>query len=1036
MASPTDFGLQKLTFDYKEDLKSEDFNNIMHQLVPVGVYEGLTLSKVDDATVQVDPGVMFLKDLNKELTVRVETTVADNITGVSASTPYLIVNMDWLNIETWFAKFEPEIWANTTGSIILGKAIYDGVTLVDFDTSLRHTASLSTLESRKEAFLVYPNIVEDNKVNIKGGQAIINNVIVDYPDTPNAVTLSDVTANKRIDVICIDSAGAAQVVEGSQSASPVIPTIPTNFMPIAYVTRDFAVFPTLVKGSDITQIRPDRNSGIELSDTTLNNLSITDSTNSTSKDTGALIIENGGLGVELDSTLGGHLEVNDRIGIGITPSSSSLEISGDFTGTDRDIIELTNTSIISNSTANIAFNCGVSSMGNILLFADEYTANPAFTGKMAMNGESTGGVMLRAVDSAGTITMYTNDSFERLKIDENGNVDIDNNTFYVNATTNRIGIKNNNPQISLHVGDQLSTDMIADNTIALFSGADTYVDIASQDSGTVGSALNLTQLDSTLDNFENMWSIGRGTSLSNNELVFAFGTNKSFGSNTVYSRFDSDINFLKDTYISPQLGLNTTSIRSGNDFEIGTQNDANSRKLALVSGNNLDSAIKFAESDTTDERGFQIKYSGGTNSLDFLTSEGSVFASNLDFTSVRFSIDRGTGNTSITSTTNSTDTTTGALVITGGLGVGDDVNFGGTLDISGITTITDDLVVDTDTLFVDASLDRVGFGTDTPLWDVHFYSGLIVGAHSETDASDKQFRLAGMHFTNAEEPVGGIFIRSDGSENEVNIGGGTNQVNAATNLRFFTASDTTTITGTKRFEIFEDGKIATGGEESPDCLAGGITMLAPTLSGSPYKMITLKHPSVNHGITSISETDTYGSIGAVSQSNGILNIIGLSDGSPYGLKIDGYVDTATTSNTQFGPITLVAGFKSGTSSTAFASNESIVVFRNNSANKHVFKGNGDIYTDTGVVVAFDAENDIKLVEAARNIMAGNDTNKDFELYKDRLEELEILKDGFMSHHKMTQLHLGTFGQLWNMIRGLAGKFDVTETELFEMAKQY
>ena len=42
------------------------------------------------------------------------------------------------------------------------------------------------------------------------------------------------------------------------------------------------------------------------------------------------------------------------------------------------------------------------------------------------------------------------------------------------------------------------------------------------------------------------------------------------------------------------------------------------------------------------------------------------------------------------------------------------VTVGGTLGVTGVTTLSDDLVVDTNTLFVDASANKVGIGTTTP----------------------------------------------------------------------------------------------------------------------------------------------------------------------------------------------------------------------------------------------------------------------------------------------------------------------------------
>jgi hypothetical protein len=62
-----------------------------------------------------------------------------------------------------------------------------------------------------------------------------------------------------------------------------------------------------------------------------------------------------------------------------------------------------------------------------------------------------------------------------------------------------------------------------------------------------------------------------------------------------------------------------------------------------------------------------------------------------------------------TPTTDNIAISPGNLTVTTG-----NTNLGGTLDVTGVTTIVDDLIVDTDTLFVDVSTDRVGINTATP----------------------------------------------------------------------------------------------------------------------------------------------------------------------------------------------------------------------------------------------------------------------------------------------------------------------------------
>lgn len=76
--------------------------------------------------------------------------------------------------------------------------------------------------------------------------------------------------------------------------------------------------------------------------------------------------------------------------------------------------------------------------------------------------------------------------------------------------------------------------------------------------------------------------------------------------------------------------------------------------------------------------------------------------------------------------------------------------------------------------------------------------GADVGAVTRTNVTRKFGRFAGYHYTNAEEPVGLTVYDSDGTNNIVMIGGGSTAVNAATLIRFYTASTVTTTTGSIR----------------------------------------------------------------------------------------------------------------------------------------------------------------------------------------------------------------------------------------------
>ena len=89
--------------------------------------------------------------------------------------------------------------------------------------------------------------------------------------------------------------------------------------------------------------------------------------------------------------------------------------------------------------------------------------------------------------------------------------------------------------------------------------------------------------------------------------------------------------------------------------------------------------------------------------------------------------------------------------------------------------------------------------TGSPRLDVVVGSGSIAAVLSDgiTDAVNKIGRLAGRHYTNAEEALGLIHGASTTSAGLVRIGGGDTSVNAATEVQVYTAANNTTTTGTE-----------------------------------------------------------------------------------------------------------------------------------------------------------------------------------------------------------------------------------------------
>ena len=83
----------------------------------------------------------------------------------------------------------------------------------------------------------------------------------------------------------------------------------------------------------------------------------------------------------------------------------------------------------------------------------------------------------------------------------------------------------------------------------------------------------------------------------------------------------------------------------------------------------------------------------------------------------------------------------------------------------------------------------------------------LILTDSETNSTIKNGGIGLMHYTNSEEPFSLFYAQSGSTFNNVRIGGGSSDGNAATSIRFYTATDNTTTIGTNRMEINSSGEI-------------------------------------------------------------------------------------------------------------------------------------------------------------------------------------------------------------------------------------
>lgn len=327
--------------------------------------------------------------------------------------------------------------------------------------------------------------------------------------------------------------------------------------------------------------------------------------------------------------------------------------------------------------------------------------------------------------------------------------------------------------------------------------------------------------------------------------------------------------------------------------------------------------------------------------------------------------------------------------------------------------------------------------TETPTWSYEkggYYStsGYRVLA-AFTSASGT---VALTHVYNGEcvhrESDGDLVIKNTTSDGDIYINvndGGTN-------------SNAVFIDGATRNIIFSsNGKLSSGGEAAPDVDAGGLCLNHGAGSGN---VLTLKNSSIDHGITGVAETDTYGYIKKWNAAEGGAYFVGLTEGLS-GMNLAGIVTTndTTIGTTANAAVRLIAAKKNGTTIGGFAAGDNLLVVTDVASVRFIIQQDGDIYTDSAggaggsgdaTVRYYDNENDIMLADAARKALGHQKIDTSLQPYRDRLEELGIMKNGFVSHHKMMGLNLGTLNQLFNIIKKLADKLNISEDELFEMAR--
>ncbi len=112
---------------------------------------------------------------------------------------------------------------------------------------------------------------------------------------------------------------------------------------------------------------------------------------------------------------------------------------------------------------------------------------------------------------------------------------------------------------------------------------------------------------------------------------------------------------------------------------------------------------------------------------------------------------------------------------------------------------------------------NVGIGTTSPNAALDISNGNIaleLGADSSattrTNATTKIARIVTAPYTNGTTPVAAILANNSSSINQLSVGGGTSAAYTATQIDFFTAANSTTLTGNSRLTVNSAGNVGIG----------------------------------------------------------------------------------------------------------------------------------------------------------------------------------------------------------------------------------
>jgi len=227
--SGDNYGNQNIQFRFYDELTSSHFDKRSRDIVPVGIYKGGLLEKVDDSRVKVQQMVVEISDGTYQARI---ITQSDQVISIDSGHPYVRLSWNWQGVRNWFMKMEAsDLSSIKEDDLVVGKAVYPMGSMSDvFDYSLRSTPKTLSMLLKCVA-LANP----DYKVFVNGGWASYGSSRVDVPAAIVDMLTQPAPGMKRIDLLYVGSDGAFHLTPGGEVAGTPEPPDQSGVIPVAEI---------------------------------------------------------------------------------------------------------------------------------------------------------------------------------------------------------------------------------------------------------------------------------------------------------------------------------------------------------------------------------------------------------------------------------------------------------------------------------------------------------------------------------------------------------------------------------------------------------------------------------------------------------------------------------------------------------------------------------------------------------------------------------------------------------------------------------